>query len=60
MTDEKRQDDVVNPAGMPEMHPPKGGSPNADPDVPEPEDLVPNRPGTPQEPEQVDTESPQG
>jgi hypothetical protein len=45
---------------MPEMHPPKGGSPHADPDVPEPEDLVPNRPGTPQEPEQVDTESPQG
>ena len=57
MTDEKRQDDVVNPAGMPEMHPPEG-SPNADPDAPDPEDLVPNRPGTPQETEQVDPESP--
>jgi hypothetical protein len=43
--DEQRQDDVVNPAGMPEMHPPEGG-PNADPDVPDPEDLVPNRPQT--------------
>jgi mycofactocin glycosyltransferase len=57
MTDEKRQDDVVNPAGMPEMHPPEG-SPNADPDAPDPEDLVPNRPGTPQETTQVDPESP--
>ena len=56
--DEQRQDDVVNPAGMPEMHPPEGG-PNADPDVPDPEDLVPNRPGTPQEPEEVDPEGPQ-
>jgi mycofactocin glycosyltransferase len=59
MTDEKRQDDVVNPAGMPEMHPPEGGSPNADPDAPDPEDLVPNRPGTPQETEKVEPESPQ-
>jgi mycofactocin system glycosyltransferase len=58
MTDEKRQDDVVNPAGMPEMHPPQGG-PNADPDAPDPEDLVPNRPGTPQETERVEPESPQ-
>jgi hypothetical protein len=58
MTDEKRQDEVANPAGMPEMHPPKE-SPNADPDAPDPEDLVPNRPGTPQETEQVDTEGPQ-
>jgi mycofactocin glycosyltransferase len=55
MTDEKRQGEVVNPAGMPEMHPPEGG-PNADPDVPDPEDLVPNRPGTPQEAQEVDPE----
>jgi hypothetical protein len=57
MTDEKRQDEVVNPAGMPEMRPPKGG-PNADPDAPDPEDLVPNRPGTPQEPKEVRSEGP--
>jgi hypothetical protein len=55
MSDQERQDDVVNPAGMPEMNPPEGG-PNADPDVPDPKDLFPNRPGTPEEDVQVDTE----
>ena len=64
MTDEQARDDqgqggVVNPAGMPEMHPPEGG-PNADPDAPDPEDLVPNRPGTPQDTERVDPEGPAG
>lgn len=57
MTDEKHQEDVANPAGMPEMHPPKE-SPNADPDAPSPEDLVPNRPGTPMEEEEVDAKGP--
>lgn len=35
---------VVNPAGLPEMHPPEGG-PNADPDSPDPGQFVPGRPG---------------
>jgi len=53
----EREKEPVNPAGMPEIHPPKGG-PNADPDAPDPEDLVPNRPGTPAREEQVDPEGP--
>jgi hypothetical protein len=44
MTDEKRQDEAVNPAGMPEMQPPEGG-PNADPDTPNPEEMMAPRPG---------------
>jgi hypothetical protein len=44
MTDEKRQDEAAGSAGMPEMNPPEGG-PNADPDTPDPEKLVPPRPG---------------
>ncbi|GEL17037.1 hypothetical protein [Pseudonocardia asaccharolytica] len=55
MADEKRQDEVVNPAGMPEMHPPKGG-PNEDPDVPDPEHLVPGRPGFPEKVERSDAD----
>jgi mycofactocin system glycosyltransferase len=57
MTDDKRQDEVANPAGMPEMHPPKDG-PNADPNSPDPENLVPNRPGNPGEELEVDPEGP--
>ena len=45
MTEDQGQ--VVNPAGMPEMHPPEGG-PNADPDVPDPGQLIPGRPGFPE------------
>lgn len=55
MADEK-QDDVVNPAGMPEMHPPEGG-PNADPDSPDPGLLVPGRPGAPTEVEHSDVDA---
>ena len=44
MTDEKRQDEAVNPAGMPEMQPPEGG-PNADPNTPNPEEMMAPRPG---------------
>ena len=53
MTDE-RESAVPDAAGMPPMDPPAGG-PNADPDSPDPSDLMPPRPGTP--PEDVDTES---
>jgi hypothetical protein len=56
MADEN-QEDVVNPAGMPEMHPPKDG-PNADPTAPDPELLVPGRPGAPTEVEHSDVDAP--
>lgn len=59
MTEQERSGEVVNPAGMPEMHPPEGG-PNADPDAPNPEDLVPNRPGTPEVEEEVEPRGPGG
>ncbi|MFC5995469.1 hypothetical protein ACFQE5_14740 [Pseudonocardia hispaniensis] len=55
MADEKRQDEVVNPAGMPQMHPPEGG-PNANPDVPDPGNLVPGRPGIPDTVERSDAD----
>jgi hypothetical protein len=51
MTDEKHEGEIVPPPGMPEVNPPQGG-PNADPNTPDPEDLVPNRPG-PAETDQV-------
>jgi hypothetical protein len=54
MADEN-QDEVVNPAGMPEMHPPEGG-PNADPDSPDPGLFVPARPGVPTEVEHSDVD----
>ena len=38
--------DIPEAAGMPPMDPPAGG-PNADPDAPDPGDLVPGRPGPP-------------
>lgn len=59
MADEKRQDEVANPAGMPEMHPPEGG-PNADPDAADPGLLVPGRPGFPEEVEHSDADRAQG
>ena len=40
-----QRDDADNMAGMPEPNPPKGG-PNADPNTPEPADLVPGLGGT--------------
>jgi hypothetical protein len=58
MADEN-QDEVVNPAGMPEMHPPKDG-PNADPDAPDPSQLVPGRPGVPTEVEHSDADDAAG
>lgn len=57
MSEQQPEKEPVNPAGMPEMHPPKGG-PNADPDSPNPEDLVPNRPGTPEREEAVEPQGP--
>jgi hypothetical protein len=54
MADEN-QDDVVNPAGMPEIHPPKNGPAN-DPDSPDPGLFVPGRPGAPAEMERSDAD----
>lgn len=51
--DENEEKQPVNPAGMPEMHPP-GGGPNQDPNVPDPGDLVPGRPGPPPRDEESD------
>jgi hypothetical protein len=48
MTEDEGGGQVTNPAGMPEMHPPEGG-PNADPTVPDPGQLVPGRPGFPED-----------
>ena len=53
------QGGVVNPAGMPEMHPPEGG-PNADADAPDPGTLVPGRPGFPTEVERSDADRGEG
>ena len=43
--DEKNHDDADNLVGMPEPNPPAGG-PNADPESPDPADLVPGIGGT--------------
>ena len=44
--DDDKTSGVPEVAGMPSMDPPEGG-PNADPDAPDPADLVPQRPGAP-------------
>jgi mycofactocin glycosyltransferase len=44
MTEDKKQGEVPDAAGMPEMDPPDGGA-NADPDSPDPADLMAPRPG---------------
>ena len=44
--DDDKATEVPEVAGMPSMNPPEGG-PNADPDAPDPGDLVPQRPGAP-------------
>lgn len=46
MTDEQRHEEADNLVGVPEPHPAKGG-PNADPNVPDPSDLVPPISGPP-------------
>ncbi|WP_281690033.1 hypothetical protein [Pseudonocardia thermophila] len=48
---EETENRVVDELGMPVIDPPEGG-PNADPDAPDPGDLVPPLPGPPQEVEQ--------
>jgi hypothetical protein len=48
MTAENEQREPANTAGMPEANPPEG-SPNQDPNVPDPGDLVPGRPGPPEQ-----------
>jgi hypothetical protein len=50
MGDEKEHE-VVDELGRPVIDPPEGG-PNADPDSPDPGDLVPPPPGAPEEIEQ--------
>jgi len=54
MADEK-QDEVFNPAGMPEIHPPKNG-PASDPDSPDPGELIAGRPGPPAEMKRSDAD----
>ena len=43
--DDKTNQDADNLVGVPEPNPPEGG-PNADPDAPDPADLVPGLGGT--------------
>jgi hypothetical protein len=46
--DDKTHHEADNLVGVPEPNPPEGG-PNADPDTPDPADLVPGLGGTSQE-----------
>jgi hypothetical protein len=55
MGDEQDRNDVVDPLGRPKIDPPEGG-PNADPNAPDPGDLVPGRPGPPPEVERSDSD----
>ena len=47
MTDDRRHEDADNLVDVPAPNPPEGG-PNADPDSPDPADLVPGLGGTSQ------------
>jgi hypothetical protein len=55
MSNEPNGNDVVDPLGRPTINPPEGG-PNADPNTPDPGDLVPGRPGPPPDAEQSDAD----
>ncbi|MGI5131382.1 hypothetical protein ACQEVB_31575 [Pseudonocardia sp. CA-107938] len=45
---DEQEHEVVDELGRPVIDPPEGG-PNADPDAPDPGDLVPPRPGPPED-----------